>query len=119
MKKMVGKSFGDIVLRRKDRVLPLSTVNSSVKVRDEDIPVDTMHLFHRILCVIKSDEEFAPYLHYELAPRPLFLFDEISMRKTEKSVMYSVIEKYADCNKALPTNATFVIDGGYLLRKVA
>ncbi|KAG0720612.1 hypothetical protein GWK47_048171 [Chionoecetes opilio] len=118
MNKLVGKPFGEVKLRRKDRVLPLGTVNNSVKVRDEVIPVNTMQLFNRIICVVKSDADFASHLEYELAPRPLSLFDEISMRKTEKSVMYSIIESLCECENAHPTNSTIVVDGGYLLHRV-
>lgn len=89
MQKITGKKFGNIKLHRKDKVLPLSCVNNSVKVREEVIPVNTMQLFNRIVCVIKSDEDFASCLEYELAPRQLSLFDEISMRKTQKSVICS------------------------------
>ncbi|XP_028418322.1 uncharacterized protein LOC114543611 [Dendronephthya gigantea] len=118
MQKILGKTFGDIQLHRKDKVLPLSCVNNSVKVREEVIPVNTMQLFNRIVCVIKTDEDFASCLEYELAPRPLSLFDEISMRKTQKSVMYDVIESVADSQQTYPAGSTVVLDGGYLLRRV-
>ena len=74
-----------------------------------------MQLFNRIICVIKSDEDFASCLEYELAPRPLPLFDELSMRKTEKAVMYSVIESYSGCELTYPKESMFVVDEGYLL----
>ena len=118
MKKLTGKTFGDVQLHRKDRVLPLATVGNSVKVRDEIIPVNTMQLFNRIICVIKSDEDFASCLEYELAPRPLSLFDDISMRKTEKAVLYRVIESYAASEQTYPKDSMCVVDGGYLLRRV-
>ena len=89
-----------------------------MKVRDEIIPVNTMQLFNRIVCVIKSDEDFASCLEYELAPRPLSLFDEISMRKTEKAVMYRVLESYAASEQTYPKDNMFIVDGGYLLRRV-
>ena len=118
MQKILGKKFGDIQLHRKDKVLPLSCVNNSVKVREEVIPVNTMQLFSRIVCVIKTDKDFASCLEYEVAPRPLSLFNEISMRKTQKSVMYDVIESVADSQQTYPAGSTFVLDGGHLLRRV-
>ena len=75
-----------------------------------------MQLFNRIVCVIKSDEDFASCLEYELAPRPLSLCDEISMRKTQKSVMYDVIESVVDSQQTYPEDSRIVLDGGYLLR---
>jgi len=92
MQKIMSKTFGDIHLHRKDKVLPLSSVTNSVKVREELIHVNTMQLFDSIVCLIKSDEDFASCLEYERAPRPLSLIDDIPMRKTQKSVMYDVIE---------------------------
>ena len=63
-----------------------------VKVRDKIILVNTIiKLFNRMVCVIKSDD-FAACLEYELAPRPLALFDDVSMRKTDKDVVYRIIE---------------------------
>jgi len=111
IKKILGKTFGDIYLHRKDKVLPLSSVTNSVKVREELIPVNTMQLFYRIVCVIKSYEDFASCLEYELAPRPLSLFDDISMRKTQKSVMYDVIESVAGSQQTYPEESTVVVDG--------
>ena len=58
MQKMVVKTFGDIHLHHKDKVLLMSTVTNSVKVREEIIPVNTMQLFNRIVCVIKSEDDF-------------------------------------------------------------
>jgi len=118
MKKILGKTFGDIHLHRKDKVLPLSSVTNSVKVREKLIPVNTMQLFNRIVCVIKADQDFASCLEYELAPRPLSLFDDISMRKTQKSVMYDDIESVAGSQQTYPEESTVVIDGGFLLRRV-
>lgn len=118
MKKLTDKTFGEVKLHRNDKVLPLSSVSNSVNVREEIIPVNIMQLFNRIICVIKSDEDFASYLEYELAPRPLSLFDEISMRKTDKSTMYSVMEAYYDCEQTYSIEGTFIVDGGYLLRRV-
>ena len=112
----LGKTFGDIHRHQKDKVLPLSSVTNSVKVREELIPVNTMQLFNRIVCVFKSDEDFASCLEYELAARPLSLFDDISMRKTQKSVMYNVIESVAGSQQTYPEESTVVVDGGYLLR---
>ena len=68
--------------------------------------------------MIKSEDDFASCFKYELAPRPLSLFDEISMRKTQKSVMYDVIESVAGSQQTYPAESTVVVDGGYLLRRV-
>lgn len=37
----------------------------------------------------KSDEEFESCMKYELAPYPFSLFDDVGMRKSTKSTLYS------------------------------
>ncbi len=120
MTKMTGMTFGKVKLHRKDRVLSLTTVSSSVRLHEEIIPINTMQLFNRIICLVKSDEDFASCLQYELAPRPVSLFDDVSMRKTEKAIMYKVIETASgvECEETCPTDSIYVLDGGYLLRRV-
>ena len=54
---------------------------------DAIIPMNTMQLFNRIVCVINSDGAFASCSEYELASRPRLLFDDISTRKTENAVI--------------------------------
>ena len=49
MNKLVGKTFGEVTLHRKDRVLPLAAVNSSVKIQQETVPINTVQLFSRII----------------------------------------------------------------------
>ena len=63
MKKLVGKTFGDVTLHRKDRVLPLAAVNSSMKNMARD-SADQHH------ATLQQD-----HICRELAPRPLSLFD--------------------------------------------
>ena len=47
--KILYKTFGDIYLHSTDKVLPMSSVMNSAKVREELIPVNTMQLFNRIV----------------------------------------------------------------------
>ncbi len=108
MTKMTGMTFVKVKLHRKDRVLSLTAVSSSVKLHEEIIPINTMQLFNRIICLVKSDEYFAWCLQCELAPRPVSLFDDVSMRKTEKAIMYKVVETASgvECEETCPTDST-------------
>lgn len=81
-------NFHDIKFSRADRVLPLLTVNSNLKVHDTTVPIDPLLLFQRISVVKRTNEELRIYLEYELAPFPVSLFDEAGMRKTNKSAFY-------------------------------
>lgn len=84
-------TFNDIKLSKKDKVISLIGVNSKVKIGDI-VPIDPLLLFQRICIMKKSNEELEIYLKYELAPYPLLLFDNIGMRKTNKSILYSLFE---------------------------
>ena len=83
-------------------------------MRVMDVKNSTSHM-SIIVCVFKSDEDFASCLEYELAPRPLSLFDDISMRNTQKSVMYDVTESVAGSQQTYPEESTVVVDGGYFI----
>lgn len=48
MAKMVGKSFVDIKLSRKDRALPLEAMTCSIKITDETVVIDPLLIFQRI-----------------------------------------------------------------------
>ena len=72
MKAMEGKRFSEIHLQRRNNVRSLASVAKAVKVRGEDVCINPNQLFHRIVCIVRSEEELAEYLTYELAacPRP-------------------------------------------------
>ena len=59
MSKLVGKTFGEVKLHRKDRVLPLAAVNSCAKLWQYALPINSMQHFNRIVSVAKSDEDVA------------------------------------------------------------
>ena len=116
MSKMTGETFNNIKLKRADKVLPLLTMSSTIKVHDEKVPIDPVLLFQRMSITKTFEDEIEKFFEYELAPYPLSLFDAIGMRKTQKSAIY-------DCFQSVNieidnTNATYIIDGGYLLHRV-
>ena len=113
---MVGQNFHDISLKRKDRVLPLITVNSAIKIHNEKIPVDPTVLFQRICIAKKSDEQLKGYMSYELAPYPLSIFNEGVFRKTDKSKLFDLFTTYDDILEQ--DDCVYIIDGGMLLHRV-
>jgi len=76
MENMVGQTFDNVKFKRSNRVLPLLSVNSSVKIHDCKVVVDPLLLFQRICLNKKFDEHLREYLKYELSPYPLALFTE-------------------------------------------
>lgn len=51
-------------------------MTSSVKIADTVIPIDPTLLYQHISFAKESQDQLKKYLEYELAPYPLFLFDE-------------------------------------------
>lgn len=49
MKKITGLSFNEIKLKRFEKVMPLSSVNKSVKINDCKVAVDPLLLFQELL----------------------------------------------------------------------
>ena len=116
MSKIIGLTFNNIKLKHADKELPLLTMSSTVKVHDEKVPIDPVLLFQRMSITKSFEDEHEKFFTYELAPYPLSLFDEMGMRKTQKSAIY-------DCFQSVDieidnTHATYIIDGGYLLHRV-
>ena len=100
----------------KKKVISLQGVNSKIKIGNKSIPIDPLLLFQRICVMKKSDEELESYLKFELAPYPLPLFDEVGMRKSTKSSLYSLFQMLdVDLNK---DTSRYFIDGGMLLYRV-
>ena len=65
-----------------------------------------------MLCTIRSEEELAQNLSYELASYPTALFDGKSIRKDTKSSFISVIESLVKgYDVSIPESCSFVIDG--------
>ena len=90
--------------------------SSTVKVHKEEVPIDPVLLFQRMTITKVFEDEIEKFFVYELAPYPLSLFDAAGMRKTTKSAIYDCFQPViAEVDR---TNATYIIDGGYLLHHV-
>ena len=118
MKAMEGKRFSEIHLQRRNNVRSLASVTKAVKVRGEDVCINPNQLFHRIVCIVRSEEELAEYLTYELAACPPALFDDCSLRKGNKSSIVTVLDGLAPSGSHPPSEAVYTIDGGHLLHRV-
>uniref|UniRef100_A0A6P7FJD1 Uncharacterized protein LOC114328610 n=1 Tax=Diabrotica virgifera virgifera TaxID=50390 RepID=A0A6P7FJD1_DIAVI len=113
--KITGLTFNNIKLNRAEKVVPLLAMNSTIKVRDKKVPVDPVLLFQRMSITAAFQDEIEEYFGYELAPYHLSFFDDIGMRKTQKSAIYDCFQKVnININNI---KATYIIDGGYLLHR--
>ena len=118
MKAMEGRRFSEIHLQRRNNVRSLASVTKAVKVRGEDVCINPNQLFHRIVCIVRSEEELAEYLTYELAACPPALFDDCSLRKGNSSFIVTVLDGLAPSGSHPPSEAVYTIDGGHLLHRV-
>lgn len=84
-------------------------------VHDCKVTIDPLLLFQRISLNKKFEENLCEYLQYELSPYPTALFDNVGMRKTQKSKIYDYFEPI---NYQVVCDATYIIDGGFLLHRV-
>ena len=59
VKAMEGKLFSETHLQRKNSARSLASVTKAVKVRGEDVCINPNQLFHRIVCIVRSEEELS------------------------------------------------------------
>lgn len=119
MEKIIGNNFADVHLHRKDKVVPLATTTSGIKIRDEIIAINSQQLFNRIMCVARGPEELKSYFEYELAPQPPSLFDAVSLRKGNKSSIVNIFQSEQSGDKlSKHGNIAYIVDGGNLLHSV-
>ncbi|KYM97251.1 hypothetical protein ALC62_12065 [Cyphomyrmex costatus] len=116
LKKIVGNNFESLSFKRKEKVLPLSAINSSIKIDSSAVPINPLLLFQRISILKNSEEDMKKYLEYELSPFPLSLFTENGMRKGTKSSLYTSFKTIQE--QVFGESHLRVIDGGFLLHKV-
>lgn len=120
MDKMIGKKVSELTLSRTLNVKPSLAMKNSVHLNDAHIfMVDTNLIFQRLLATFDSKDENLKKnaFSYELSPFPLSIFDnEGFMRKTTKSDLYKILKPAS--YPPLLSEFQYVIDGGWLLRKV-
>ncbi|XP_033218285.1 uncharacterized protein LOC117173754 [Belonocnema kinseyi] len=79
-----AKKFADLTIKRKNKAKANSASNSTVKVADEVVEIDTSQLLQRIICTVKAKEDLKSCFNYELSSFPLSIFSEKGlMRKTK------------------------------------
>ena len=116
---MVGKPILNYSFSKKDMAITMKP-RASLTIDGELVPVDPQLLFQRLLVLIgRDDEQLKNALKYELCSHPSSLVgDDGLMREADKPVLANEIWSRVNQNVHLPSGATFVLDGGYLLFKL-
>jgi len=87
------------------------------KVGGDIISLDPNILFSRLVLMAERTGEISEYFAFELTSVPMSLFKNGYLRKPDKPSLHR--KSVGHCNKELlPCPARYVVDGGYLLRKV-
>ncbi|KAG5870049.1 hypothetical protein JTB14_004233 [Gonioctena quinquepunctata] len=81
MQSFIGSKFGDMKRSKKNVVLSLARMRSTIKINAEAVTVNPLKIFQRTVIAKKTDEYVAELLTYELTPFHLALFSEGGMRK--------------------------------------
>ena len=103
--KLTGKTYGDVKLKRTEKVISVSAaINSNL-------------LLMRVTCIIKKKTEMKEYLSHEFARKPPSLFDKGLMRKNTKSDLSHLLKGVVCVSEHLE-DPHYVLDGGYLLQTV-
>ena len=53
LSKMIGGYFGTVKLERKEKVIPISATNNTIKIREQSVSINPLQLFTRIAAVLK------------------------------------------------------------------
>lgn len=116
LNRITGSYFSNLQLKRRDKVIPLMAMSSSILVNDQKVAVNPNSVFQRIVMSSEKTVGLKGCIDYELAPFPASLFDGVGFRKTQKSKLYSLFNPLENIN--LSSNIFTVIDGGYMLHRV-
>jgi hypothetical protein len=118
MRGMDNKVYDEVSIRKAARVKTLAQVAATVAVVGKVKIVDVTLLFSRLLVVVQRSSNVKMYFEYELTPVPASLFNGAFMRKPDKAQLKNELVSGLDTSFKLISNATCVVDGGFLLRKV-
>ena len=93
---------------------------TSIDIEGEVVAVDPRLLFQRLLITVGNDEnQLKTALEHELCSHPATIVGNNGlMLEADKPNLGDEIWKVADQNVQLPSNPTYVIDGGHLLFKM-
>ena len=116
-KSLDGQTFSSCKFKRNDQISSLKSLYSSIQVEKENVTIDPLTLFLRLLVAVerKPENEIANYFNYELIPHPMSLFKDGNMCSTKKSALKTFLLKNVGRLEADPTESTRIIDGGALL----
>ena len=79
-------------IKRAHQPVTLVSLKPSIKVGNQNVVIDSMILFSRLIVSLQRNDDVASYFAYELAPVPTALFKDNMMRKPTKSSLAKVLD---------------------------
>ena len=114
---MDGKTVLD-PMKTKHKVKSLASLRSGPKVNGEELIIDSLKLFNRLIAISEREVKTKEALRFELTPTPLSLFDKNQkLRKPDKSALGRSLKSYVAPVEEPPCTS-LVVDGGWLLHNV-
>ena len=119
IKKMAGKKVVDFSFRKKDQAVNMEA-KSLVKIRNEEVQIDTIILFQRLVTAGTRSEDLPDVFKHELCTYPSALFkDGTTMWPADKATLASALwSPEIESNNAPTDPPLYVLDGGALLHTI-
>ena len=95
----------------------MASLRNAVEIVDEEVLIDPMTQFSRLVVLVMRENDMAAYFFYDLLPYPTSLFKNGIMRDPKKSKLREYLTKNVNQTE-LPGAAVHVIDGSALLHLV-
>ena len=105
-------------IKHSEKVKTMSSLLSAVKIDNEDVTIDPMMLFSRLIVKVMREKNIASYFSYELSPYATSLFKDGIMHDPKKSKLRDYLTKNV-LQAELPVGSiTHIVNGGALLYSV-
>ena len=105
-------------IKHSEKVKTMSSLLSAVKIDNEDVTIDPMLLFSRLIVKVMREKNITSYFSYELSPYATSLFKDGIMHDPKKSKLHDYLTKNV-LQAELPVGSiTHIVDGGALLYSV-
>ncbi len=59
---MIGKSFGELKLQRKDYEKSIASMNNTVQIREQEVVVNPLQMLNRMLVIFESSRELGDFM---------------------------------------------------------
>ena len=84
---LMGCQYQPASVKRRAKIKSLVNLKKVIKIDQQNVHVDPLVLFTRLVMLLERTDDMSTYFWYELTPVPTSLFKELSMRKSNKAAL--------------------------------